>query len=160
MNKTLKLLAPAMALPLALGLAAPAASAQDRGWSEYRQDQRYDRHDRYDRRERRGERQGERRGERRSENRHAVVQNRIGQLARDINHARRNGELSRREVRSLRLQLDTVERAYGAFARNGLSRHDVGTINWRIGQAYAALERARYSRDNHRDQRRRNRGRY
>lgn len=156
MNKTLKLLAPAMALPLALGLAAPAASAQDRGWSEYRQDQRYDRHDRYDRRERRGERQGERRSERR----HAVVQNRIGQLARDINHARRNGELSRREVRSLRLQLDTVERAYGAFARNGLSRHDVGTINWRIGQAYAALERARYSRDNHRDQRRRNRARY
>lgn len=148
MNKTLKLLAPALALPLAIGLTAPAASAQDRGWSEYRQDARYGGYDRYDRRERRSER------------RHAVVQNRIGQLARDIRHARRNGELNRREARSLRHQLNTVERAYGAFARNGLSRRDVGTLNWRIDQAYAALDRARYSRDRYRDDRRRYRGRY
>ncbi len=148
MNKTLKLLAPALALPLALGLTAPAASAQDRGWSEYRQDARSGGYDRYDRRERRGHRG------------HAVVQNRIDQLARDIQYARRNGELDRRDVRSLRHQLNTVERAYSAFARNGLSRHDVGTLNWRIDQAYAALDRARFSRDRYRDDRRGYRGRY
>ncbi|MEL1249587.1 hypothetical protein [Aurantiacibacter gilvus] len=134
-----------MALPLAIGLAAPAASAQDRGWSEYNHDVRYDRSDRRERRGQRG---------------HAVVQNRINQLAHDIDHARRNGELNRREVRSLSLRLDTVERAYGAFARNGLSRHDVGTLNWRIDQAYDALDQARYNRDDYRDDRRRYRGRY
>nr|WP_137676576.1 hypothetical protein [Parerythrobacter lutipelagi] len=156
MNTKFKLIAASLAAPLAIGLAAPAVAAPygnwDRDQREYRErgDQRDYRargHQR-DYRDVRGARQ---------------IERKLNQLRRDIRQARRSGELSRNQAYSVRSRLEAAERSYFAFARNGLSRHDIRTVNWRISQAYDVLDRARYNSarvDNRRDYRDDYRGGY
>lgn len=138
MNTSLKIMAPALALPLAFGMAAPATAGPSNGWSEYHQADQYQ--NRYDDRHDWG---WNKRGYRGA---HRRVERRIEQLNHQLRQARRNGELTRYERRAVRARIRTVRRAYTALAHNGLSRRDVRTINWRIDQAQDALDRARYNR--------------
>lgn len=146
MNKSTKLIAAGLALPIALGLSVPANAAPRGHW-----DNGYEQNYRGDRSHHRGY----------SDPR---IERRIDRLARDIRIAMRNGEIDRWQGRQVRERLRVVERSYAAFTRNGLSRRDVRTINWRIDQAYDALSEARY-RSAHRgndryDRRYDRRGRY
>lgn len=136
MNTKFKLIAASLAAPLAIGLAAPTVSAAPYGgW------------DRHDSRDYRGDyRRDHARG----------VERKLDQLRRDIRNVQRSGQLTRNEAYSLRSRLDAAERAYAAFARNGIDRGDVRTVNWRIDQAYDALRLAannhasRYDRQGYR----------
>lgn len=153
MTLSLKTLASTAALALAIGVAAPASAAPGNGWSQHQQttysDARYYRGN---------DRQGyDRQGYDRQANR---IDRRIDALRQDFRQARRSGELTRAETRSVRARIDSVERAYAAFARNGLSRQDRSALNWRIEQAYDALGRAQYNRSARYDQRGSYRGRY
>ncbi len=141
MNTNLKFLAPALALPLALGLSAPAnagvsASIQI-GWSDHRQAS-YAPHYKY--------RQSQRYANPR-------LERRIDRLARDIRDARRSGEISRYHARTMRQRLRTLERNYVAFARNGISRSERRTLRWRIGRAEEALARVRFAQNPRYDRR-------
>lgn len=128
MTTKFKLIAASLAAPLAIGLAAPTvAAAPQGGW---------DRHDSRDYRDYRGDhRRDQARG----------VERKLEQLRRDVRSAQRSGELTRNEAWSLRNRLDAAERAYAAFARNGLDRGDIRAVNWRIDQAYDALRLATYN---------------
>lgn len=140
MNTKFKLIAASLAAPLAIGLAAPAVAAPYGNWDRDQREYR-ERGDHRDYRDVRGARQ---------------IERKLDQLRADIRQARRSGELSRNEAYSVRARLDAAERSYFAFARNGLSRHDIRTVNWRISQAYDVLDRARYNSarvDNRRDYR-------
>ncbi|MXP45975.1 hypothetical protein GRI43_01030 [Altererythrobacter luteolus] len=153
MTLSLKTLAPTAAMALAIGVAAPAYAAPANGWSQHQQTT-YS-----DARSYRGyDRQGyDRQRYNRKANR---IDRRIDTLRQDFRQARRSGELTRAETRSVRARIHSVERAYAAFARNGLSRQDRSALNWRIEQAYDALNRAQYNRSARYDQRRSYRSRY
>ncbi|APE26945.1 hypothetical protein [Aurantiacibacter gangjinensis] len=169
MKKNFKILAAALTLPLAISLAAPASAASAESYSAYGQDRwgdddddddddRYERRyrgDRGDRWDRRG-RYDDRRAhyERRGVRGHRQIERRLNRLASDIRHARRNGAITRNGARAAYDRLNTAERAYRNFARNGLSRSDIRAINGRIDQAYYTLDRIRYSRDRRYDDRR------
>lgn len=142
MTTKFKLIAASLAAPLAIGLAAPAA-AQHGHW------------DRDDSREYRGDYDtGHRQGGARQ------IERRLEQLRYDIREAQRSGQLTRAERYSVRGRMEAAERAYVAFARNGISRQDVRTVNWRIDQAYDTLRLAthnhasRYDRQDYRGDRR------
>lgn len=124
MTTKFKLIAASLAAPLAIGLAAPAA-AQQGGW------------DRHDSRDYRGDyNSGHRQGGARQ------IERKLEQLRVDIRQAQRSGQLTRAERYSVRGRLEAAERAYVAFARNGITRQDVRTVNWRIDQAYDTLRLA------------------
>ena len=142
MTLSLKTLAPTAALALAIGVAAPASAAPGNGWSQHQQTNYSDA---------RSYRGDDRQGYDRQANR---IDRRIDALRQDFRQARRSGELTRAETRSVRDRIHSVERAYAAFARNGLSRQDRSALNWRIEQAYDALNRAQYNRSARYDQRR------
>ncbi|WP_209348327.1 hypothetical protein [Pontixanthobacter sp. CEM42] len=142
MQTSTKLLAPLMAAPLAIAMAAPASAGPNNGWSETRQAPYARQHrDRY------------------SDPR---IERRLDRISREIRQARRSGELSRYEARILRQKLRTAERGYHAFARNGLSRRDIRVTMRRISNVRQDLSdrRYRYDRRARYDDRRTNRRGY
>lgn len=146
-----KMIAAGLALPIALGMAAPAqADPRDRYNHGYSQDYRGDRG--YDRGYDRGNDRGYRNGYS-----YPRIERRIDMLARNIDIAMRKGELNGRSAREMRQRLNSVERTYAGITRHGLSQRDVYHINDQINEANEALSdaRARHTwRGHHRDHRR------
>ena len=133
MQTSPKLLAALMAAPLAFTLAIPAQAGPYNGhrdgWSETRHASSV-------------------RGQRDYYS-NAKIERRLERLSREIRHARRSGLLSRFEARTFRRKLNSVERGYHAFARNGLSRRDIRVTMRRLRNVSDQLSNARYRYDRH-----------
>lgn len=126
--KFTKIIAPALIATLGLGAAIPVAQAQA-----------YGRHD--DRRHDAG---------RPTPVRNDNIRNEINGLNRDIDRAAARRTISSREAASLKRDAAQVQRLYGQYARNGLTRAETSTLRNRIDRIQVALRAERRDRDNRR----------
>lgn len=134
MHTTPKLLAAAIALPLAFAMTLPANAAPNSGYQNYSNV--------------RGAapatiRVAVRTADRRDARAERQIENQLGALTRDIRQANRAGELTRYEARLFGQKLQTLERSYAALARNGLSRGEIRLTLNRIDSVNGQLTAAR-----------------
>ena len=74
----------------------------------------------------------------------------INGLNRDIDRAVARRTISNREATGLRREAAQIQRLYGQYARNGLTRTETRTLQNRVDRIQTALRAERRDRDNRR----------
>ena len=125
MRTLTRILAPMIAGAIALGAVAPASAA------DWRHDDHYG-------------------AQRFAPARHDMFRADINDLRRDIDRAQARRMISPREAAGLRNDVFGIQRLHQIYARNGLDRREMNTLDRRIDQVRAALRFERHDRDGRR----------
>jgi hypothetical protein len=132
MRKLTQIVAPALIAAMGLGAAAIPAQAAPYG---HQDNGRYDgRHD----------------AGRPTPMRNANIRADINGLNRAIDQAAARRTISGREAAGLKREAYQVQRLYGQYARNGLTRSETQTLQNRVDRIHVALRAERRDRDNRR----------
>lgn len=82
--------------------------------------------------------------------RDASIRSDINDLRRDIDRAAAHRAISEREARGLRREATDIRRLYASYARDGLSRWEVQSLQRKVDRVHVALHMERRDHDRHR----------
>lgn len=82
--------------------------------------------------------------------RNAEIRQEVNSLYNAVDRAAARGTISKREANGLRNQARDVQRLYKSYARNGLTRGEVASLQNRINSVRVALRMERRDWDNRR----------
>lgn len=141
MRTLTKIIAPALAATLALGAFAPAQAAPSHEKNRYEQT-RHDQRGRYA--------DSRRHDNRYTASRHALIRSDIRELRRDIDRAAARRMISRREAAGLYRDAFSIDRLYARYARGGLDRQEMRTLQRKVDRVQAAIRMESRDRDGRR----------